>query len=226
MARALYRRAFVAVGCSLVAGCTSLSVGDSSADEPSNDGNGGAVGSDGGPWGRFICSQSVESPDPYPDVRVESDEISPDADVRVCARPVRAFDDEEPARVAVELTNEGDSTVASLFDVSPPYGGVFAAHQDRDAVLYLVPDDREHVGPDGALVPAEPADGCWRAGAAMSVEDVGLLKAIEPGETVREEYTLLAGPDGECLASGTYRTEVERYGPVEGGWGFEVTLSG
>lgn len=226
MVRALHRRAFVASALSLVAGCVSRSDDDSSSDEPANDGNGSGNRSNDDRRDRSACRQSVDSSDPYPDVRVESDEVPADADVSLCARPVRPFDDDGSAKVAVELTNVGERTAEYRFGVSPPYGGVFAAHQDRDAALYLVPDDREHVGPDDGLVPAEPANGCWRADAVMAVEDIGLPATIDPAETIREEYTLLAAPDGECLTSGTYRTEQEHYDPIEGGWGFEVTLSG
>lgn len=231
MGRALHRRTFAALTASVLAGCVSVP-NDASNDDAANDSepDGDEPSTDGSdetdPDGTGCSTESVDSPDPYPDLRIEPDDGPDGAEVSVCARPVQEFSDVTPATIAVELTNVGDEPTEYFFGVSPPYGGVFAAHQDRDAALYLVPDDREHVEPDEGLVPAEPTEGCWRAGAAMSVEDIGLAETIDPGETVREEYTLLAAPGGECLAPGTYRTEEDSYDPVGETWGFEITLSG
>lgn len=215
MRRSPSRRAFAALGLSLVAGCVSLSDGDSSNDGPPND-----VGRD-----RSTCSQSLESPDPYPDIRVDSDDVPADADVSVCVWPIEPFTDDSPAKIAFELANESDSSAEFGFGVTPPWGGVRADPRSGPEGLTLVPDDRTHVVPAEEIVPAEPTDGCWRAQSSISVNEVRLAETIDSGATVREEYTVLAGRLGKCLAPGTYRSERNAYDPVGEPWGIEITLS-
>lgn len=220
----LDRRSFAALLSGLTVGC--LADGE---DEPSDDDTAPGSGneSDGSADSGSCGPSTTTSPDPYPDLEFEPDPVPDDAGVDICIEPVAGFTDDQPARFAVALTNESDERQTFDFTVSPPYPPYPPRHQDSDAELMIVPDDREYVTPrDGTFVPDEPSEGCWRALERPGGLDVGLEETLSPGETIREEYVLLGAPDGECLAPGTYRTETERYDPVGyEHWGFEITLS-
>lgn len=97
---------------------------------------------------------------------------------------------------------------------------------DSNAALILLPDDREHILPDEdfQFVPDEPTEGCWQARRIYGANDLGRSRVLGPGETFSGGYTLLAHPEGDCLAPGTYRIE-EHYSPLDATWGFEITLS-
>lgn len=214
MNRSPSRRTFAALAVAALAGCVSLPGDDSANDESTLREH-----------VQLNCVESIESPDPYPDVQVEYNDVPDDADVSMCVQPVEPFNDDSPAKIAVELTNVSDDEVAYTFDVSPPYDGVSADQEQGDGGLILIADFHERMSTTGGIVPSEPTDGCWRALHEFSAGDYDVTESIVPAETVREEYTLLADPESECLALGTYRSEEEAYDPVGGQWGFQITLS-
>lgn len=219
----LDRRSFAVCLGGLTTGCLT-----DGGERPSDDSQPGSGSEREQPNGPGSCGRRTStSPAPYPDLAFEPDPVPEDASVSICIEPVSPFTDEHPARFAVELTNEGDSSLTFGFAISPPYPPYAASHRSEAAELVILPDYREYVTPrDGTFVPDEPDDGCWRALERPGGLDKGLEETLEPGETIREEYVLLGAPDGECLVPGTYRTENERYDPVGyEPWGFEITLS-
>lgn len=224
MRRSPSRRAFAALAASAVAGCVSVSDGDSSNDNPVNESDPGDDSLSLRNHVQLNCTTSLESSDPFPDLQIENDDVPQDADVAMCVQPVEPFTEDSSAKIAVELTNVSESSAEYGFGISPPWGGVFAEHVQQEATLILVPDYREHVGSEG-LIPQQAADGCWRAQTLYSGEDIGLNATVDPAETIREEYTILTAKDSACLTPGSYRFEEEGYDPVSGTWGFEITLS-
>lgn len=227
MKRTFVRRDVLAILSTLTAGC--LSGGRDGQDgSPNGTSDDGTPGSGEESGAADSCGDStMESPSPYPDVSLRPDPVTDSASVDVCVEAVEPFTDEHPARIAVALTNEADSEQTFDFTVSPPYPPYPAEHEDAAAELLPIPDYREYVTPrSGEFVPEAPTDGCWRALERPGGLDAGISRTIAPGETLREEYALLAAPDGECLAPGTYRTEVDSYHPTGGDpWGFEIELS-
>lgn len=223
MNRKFIRRDVLVLLPTLTVGCLSNDRGgqENTSNGPSGD---GTPGSDGD---RSCGDSTIESASTYPDVSLRPDSVPDSASVDVCAEAVEAFADDHPARIAVELTNQADSEQTFNFTVSPPYPPYAATHEEAAADLLLIPDYREYVTPrDAEFVPDAPTDGCWRALERPGGLDVGLERTLAPGETLREEYVVLAAPDGECLAPGTYRTEVDSYHPTGGdSWGFEIELS-
>ncbi|GAB3691807.1 hypothetical protein GCM10028857_29640 [Salinarchaeum chitinilyticum] len=224
MDRSPSRRAFAALAASAVAGCVSLPNGDSSNDGPANESD-----TENGSSGirdrvQTNCTTSLASPDPFPDLQIESDDVPADAEVATCVEPVEPFTDDAPAKLAVELANVSDSSAEYSFGVSPPWGGLWSESMVDGSMLCLVPDDREYVARPEEVIPARPTDGCWRAESVIEVEAIGLTQTVDPGETIREEYTILATEDSPCLTLGSYRFE-EAYDPVSTAWGFDITLS-
>lgn len=215
MPRSPSRRAFAALAVSALAGCLS----DSSSDSANG-------GDQNGSDPESSCTQSIESPEPYPDIDIASDPVPADVDVSICVTPIEPFSDESPARIRFEFTNVSEQRQEYGFGFSPPFSPYPADHLDADAALLVLPDDREHITPhEGSqFVPEEPTDGCWRARTGYGANDIGRGRELDPGETLSGEYTLLASPEGDCLALGTYRTEQDYY-PDEATWGFEITLS-
>ncbi|WP_248518075.1 hypothetical protein [Salinarchaeum laminariae] len=223
MHRSPSRRAFAALAATAVAGCLSVPNRHASNDEPANESD---PDDNSGLRDRVQtnCTTSMASPDPYPDLQIEYDDVPEDAGVAMCVQAVQPFTDDSPAKIAVELTNVSDSSATYGFGISPPWGGVFAEHVQQEATLIFVPDYREHVGSEG-LIPQRATDGCWRAQSLYSGEDIGLTATVDPAETIREEYTILAAEGSACLTQGTYRSEEAHYDPVPDAWGFDITLS-
>lgn len=225
MSSPLTRRELSALALPLLAGCLSTSNANEPDGNESNDDDPDANESDAEAPDPPTCTTSIESPDPYPDIQIESDPVSDEANVRICVTPIEPFTDESPARIAFELTNTGDSAQEYTFGFSPPFSPSPAEHVDTDEALLTIPDDREYLSGGSEFVPEEPTDGCWRALSSYGADDIGRSRAISPGETLREEYTVLAHPHGDCLVPGTYRSEKEYAAFVDGTWGFEITLS-
>lgn len=217
MPRSSSRRAFGALAVSALAGCAGLSGDDSSNTTDQN-------GTDNDPLPP--CEQSIESPDPYPDVSIESDPVPEDTDAAICVTPTEPFTDESPARIRFDLMNVGEAQWEHGFAFSPPFSPTAAEQSDSDAALFVLPDDREHVdgGEDFQFIPDEPTYGCWQARRGLGYNDLLRPRTLAPGETLSGGYTLLAYPETPCLEPGTYRTEQERYLNQEP-WGFEITLS-
>jgi hypothetical protein len=142
--------------------------------------------------------------------------------------------DDSPARVHVELTNAGSETVTILY---PPTGPVqpWLGHDDGDAALCFVPDDREaiSVGSDVEkedLIPEGPSeDGCWRARSAFAILGTAARTTLIPGGSISETYTLVASArNGGCLPDGEYEftdSVSRKTGPRYESWDWSFSVS-
>lgn len=217
------RRTVLAFGSSLLAGCTGISSEDESTETPPS------RTTERRPRGRF------------PEVSVAADAVAHEREVAVEAEAERSFTEARPARLVVRFTNTADRTRRFFLGSSPPFSSYTGSHTDEDAKLVLVPDTREdtfvadppeqtadedtETASRHRLVPVEPIGGCWYAGKVVGSVDVRRPTELRPGETIRERYTLLGHPLNEqCLPTGEYRFEDERYFGTDEPWGFSVLL--
>lgn len=180
-----------------------------------------------------VSNVSRGTGDSFPTVSADGDSVPSRYDADIDVRAVDQFSADSPARLRVTYTNTGDSEREVEFTISPPFPPYAGRATDDDARLALIPDFREYVEPHprpaadeaNPFVPDEPDDGCWRAKAAVSGEDVGLTRTLGPDESVEGEYALLAHPKSEsCLAASDYRFEDPHYFETDEPWGFTVSL--
>lgn len=161
-----------------------------------------------------------------PTMNVSVREPDDAAMVSIDASLVERSTEEHPARIRVRLTNDAESQRTLRFGSSPPLSTYVSKAGDEGAKLVLVPGDTSKVSArdsndDGTfrLVPERPTDGCWQAEDDIIGQDILQSRTLEPGGSVTETYTVLAGADNDpCLPADEYRfegsfeAESERFG--------------
>lgn len=126
------------------------------------------------------------------------------ADFSFEARVLSESPEDSPPRVAVDLANETDHEVVVGDGALLP----FTNFHSTDGALALVPDDREHVfAVNGDRLIPESRDDCWKLGANVAVNDIGLQTALEPRASATTSFRILASSSNPCPDAGTYRFE-------------------
>jgi|GEM_PF-1153892 len=151
-------------------------------------------------------------------VEVDALPVGVDADVSVTETADATTG--HPATVEVAVTNTADAPRAWRFGAVVPWSTLYGDRVDDDATVLLAPG-----GAENEVVPEPPQnDGCWRATDGIATIQIVNEAEFAPGETRRETYALLGGPESDCLTAATYRFEKPNYlGQID--WGFEVTLA-
>lgn len=169
----------------------------------------------------------------FPSVTARPDEVQPSRDARIDVEVIRQFSTTSPAWLRVAYTNEASVEREVVYATTVPFPPHPGQKVDGDGKLSLVPDVRENVQPHprppspapDPFVPTGPTDGCWRATASVSGNDIGLIKTLAPDETITGRYIVLAHRESDtCLAPGTYRFEDANYFGRSHPWGFDLEL--
>jgi hypothetical protein len=155
----------------------------------------------------------------YPTLSVDADPLSGSGTVSVSV--IREFGPEQPARLRIALTNDGDEALSAIFGTVPPFTDLHGDHTEGDARLLLVPTDDQR---KRRVIPETPSDGAWRATGDVATNATAIMTEVPTGETVAQTYDLLAGPETDGLPTGDYRFEVRDYLGRET-WGFTVSVS-
>ncbi|NGM70879.1 hypothetical protein G6M89_18045 [Natronolimnobius sp. AArcel1] len=105
------------------------------------------------------------------------------------------FTADHPAQIRVIIGNNAPTERTFAYGPRPLSHG---EHSDRDARLLNDWESLEHYSsPD--------PDGCWQAEAAIGGEPMEERVELDPGETVTEEYVLVAPHEADpCLPHGVY----------------------
>lgn len=144
----------------------------------------------------------------------------PARDLSATVSVVREFDADGPARIRIELSNDGDRERTPIFGVTPPFTKLRGEQVEGEAEAVLVPVDRPHMV---EVIPESP-DGEWRATDDFGVNATAVQVTLSPGDRLGRTYAFLGAADGEGLAAGEYRFEAEEYAG-DGSWGFTVAVS-
>ena len=145
----------------------------------------------------------------FPKMAVTAESIACES-VDFAVEVARQFGDERPAALDVVVANASETPTTITAGGVPPLSTPCTRHTDGDALVCLVPDGRsaDQTGAEYRdLIPETPdEDGYWRISGSFTVPDVGVVFTLDPGETFRGSYAVLAGPAAErLLARGTYR---------------------
>ena len=133
---------------------------------------------------------------------------------------VRQCSADAPALAAISLENAWTRSRTFHFEYTAPFTPLRARDPDGTERLHLVPrggrvpggtdepGDRAGEGVWSDLVPAAPADGCWRVagGYARDRYGAGTVWSADPGESLSRAYFVLDSRDvADCFPAGTYR---------------------
>lgn len=135
----------------------------------------------------------------------------------LCVRISKTQDhtDESPAVVEISFRNCIDQTITVMFGISPPLDEI-DGRNDADETLMLLPTDdiRRHLLETGEMRepydwdqyrPQSPTDGVWKATGPSVILDGGTCIQLTPGETIRNRYQVLAGPEASSPPEGDFR---------------------
>lgn len=136
-----------------------------------------------------------------------------EAKVNLEAKFTHQFTEQNPARLQIRFTNKGESSRQFRFGSSPPLSEYAGERIDGGGELVLVPDNMRNVSikdqnDDGELriIPEKPTDSCWQIEDQIIGQDVLVPRTLNPGESVTETYTVLAGADNtSCIISGDFQ---------------------
>lgn len=177
------RKLLAGVGCVLstaITGCLS------EAPTVGRGGNEGTPENDG---------NNSESGVRTPDVETGVDE--PTQDVRLNVELRREFSESYPGKIAVIVGNGASEYREFEYPPSPISHG---EHESLNAHIKADYSATEYDEP--------PDEGCWRSPDPLGGEPSLTTVELEPGESISEEYILVAPSDDEyCLPDGIYQFE-------------------
>jgi hypothetical protein len=163
---------------------------------------------------------------------VRADEVPESEDVALGLELERNFSESMPARLSIRFTNTSGRKRTFEFGGTPPFSSFHGTVVGGNAQMILVPDDYEYVGIvsyDGGavetVVPSQPIGGCWKAKNRIIGNDILVDRELNPGESIRMTYTVLAHHENDsCLESGEYRFVSQNYFSNGSSWGLTVTV--
>lgn len=140
------------------------------------------------------------------------------------------------ARIEIGFTNDAETARTFEFGSLAPFSDVRGTGPTS---LLLIPNVSgigvvdENGDGDTVLIPDEPGKNCWQAEDGLVLPEVLVTPTVEPGETLRESYDVVAAANASgCLPSGDYRfaqrvDEVIGEGETEplSRWGFSLSIS-
>ena len=120
-----------------------------------------------------------------------------DSSVALSATVIReAITPEETARVAIEYTNTGDSTVTININPDKP-DPLHSVPRDETPGLYLIPD---------GYSPTRASGECWKAAESLPVQASITEYDLPSGESVQMEYDVWGSPkqSAACIQTDAY----------------------
>lgn len=139
-----------------------------------------------------------------------------DISVSLEATVMQSFGAANPARLRLSFTNRSDHLVLLSPGVMQGIDGPLTAirghrsNGDRELLLFYRGTDLDSyvlcAESTETPIPAERIEGCWqtRCGEGLEIITAHGPIALEAGESLSSEYTLLDGFDDGCLRPGTY----------------------
>lgn len=135
--------------------------------------------------------------------------------VTLDATVIDSFTESHPGRLRLTLTNRTDDLLLSLGvrrGIDGPFTAIRGSRRDDERELLLFYQGRDLdsyvlcAESSETPIPETRVDGCWQPQCATGLEVISTHGSVvlDPGETLRGEYTVLDGFDDGCLASGTY----------------------
>lgn len=174
--------------------------------------------------------------DRFPTIDVSADPVDSARNISLETSVINHFNEKNPARIKISLTNTGETERQFRFGQSPPFSEYLAENNK----LALIPENHEFinytqsppvtddhtVGGDSGIIPTRPRSGCWRLAGEIAISIAAKPLVLSPGEQISETYSIL-GTTGSlrCLPPSQYRFVDSFYFGREEPWGLTVIIN-